>query len=307
MSDAGESPLADVRPGNVEPAEVDVSEIREAFDSADPLVRQRASRACETLVTEDVEAVRPLVTDLGSHLHDDSTAVVRTALSALTDLAARDPSALESCLGDLVAVVEADLNGVRLDGARCLGALAAERPDVCVPHVRRLVEEVVSRDGLDGVDASPDTVADPATRQTIRDHQIAERRDGQAARALLANVVAATAEAVPAALHDETASFVELLSVDDPLVVCAGLTALAAVARDDPSALTPTGTGDVSVEEALVDCLEHDARPVRARAIETFGFLGTESAVPILRYAAEADPDEDVAALARETAAFLES
>ncbi|KAB1197839.1 MULTISPECIES: HEAT repeat domain-containing protein [Haloferax] len=299
MRDAGESPLAAVHPATVHPDEVDTGEIEAALGSADPLVRQRACKVCETLVEEDVESVRPLGSEIGGLLHDRSAAVVQTALSVLTTLAATEPVVLESCLDDLVSVTETELNGVKLESARCLAALTLEKPGACVPHVPALVQTVVDAEGVEAIDDCAETVTDPSTRQTIREHNLREYQDGENARELLANVVAAAVESAPSELHDETPSFTKLLSDENPVVVDAGLTALSMVAQDDPTA--------VAVDDALVDCLGHDARSVRARAIETFGYLGSDTVVPTLRRVADDDPDEDVAALAAVTADFLDS
>ncbi|WP_416840024.1 hypothetical protein [Haloferax sp. DFSO52] len=45
---------------------------------------------------------------------------------------------------------------------------------------------------------------------------------------------------------------------------------------------------------------------MRARTIEIFGYLGTDSVVPTLRQVAADDPDEAVAEYAVTTAAFLD-
>ncbi|KAB1185346.1 MULTISPECIES: HEAT repeat domain-containing protein [Haloferax] len=299
MLDAGETPLEDVQPGSVQPSKVDTAEVKAALSSADPIVRQRACSVCEGLAGRDVDSLLPLIHDIGARLHDDSTAVVQAALSVLTDVAATEPTMLESCLSDLVSVTQSELSGITLGGARCLAALTAEHPRACVPHVGTLVESILNVEVLEDVDTFTDTVTDPTTRQTIREHQQSEQRDLETARRLLSHVVAACAQTAPTELHEEIPLLTKLLSDEDPVVIGAGLTALSAVAQDDPTV--------IAVDDTLLDCLDHDDRRVRAHAIETVGFLGADSIVPTLQRMAEADPDEDVAALAAATAEFLEA
>lgn len=298
MSEPSENPLGEVMLDDVAPEAIDRDEVRAALTSSRAHLRQRGARACERLVEADVERVRPLVDDLGHALTAENPGVVQSAASALTAVAEADVTAVAEVVEQAASLAEADLAGVQLAGAQVLAVVARERPEYCTSVVGGLVESLGQPLPVTDDDSLAESVDDWETRQTIRQHEQEEREHATLARQLYANVVVAVADAAPAAVTDHVAAVAELTDHDDPVVCGAALDTLGAVGREHRSAVEPF-TADI------VACLDADESVLRSRAIRALGYIDAEDAVAALETTAETDPNDDVAAFADETAAFL--
>lgn len=298
MTEQSEPPLGDVTLDDVAPETIDTDEVRAALTSSRAHVRQRGARACERLVEADVDAVRPLVADLGRALTAENPGVVQSAASALTEIAEADVAAVESVVQQAASLADADLAGVQLSGAQVLAVVGRERPAYCSPVVGTLVESLGQPLPTTADDSLAESVDDWETRQTIRQHEQEEQEQASLARQLVANVVVAVAEADPAAVTDHVANVADLTDHEDPVVRGAALDTLGAVGREYPSAVTP-------FTAAVVACLDADESVLRSRAIRALGHVGAADCVEALETTAESDPNDDVAAFAEETAAFL--
>lgn len=298
MAGTSDAPLADVALEDIRPETLDRDEVRAALASSQVHVRQRGARACERLVETDVEAVRPLVGELGQALTAENPGVVQSAASALHEIAEKDLTAVEGVVEQAAALADADLAGMQLAGAQVLAVVARERPEYCTSVVGGLVDSLGKPLPVTKADSLAESIDDWETRQTIRQHEQEERRHATLARQLFANVVVAVAEAAPAAVTDHVESVAELIDHDDPVVRGAALDILGAVGRESPSTVVP-------FTASIVACLDADASVLRSRAIRTLGYIGAEDAVEALETTAETDPHDEVAAFAEETAQFL--
>lgn len=299
MSGTSDAPLEEVVLDDVRPERIDPADVRAALESPRPLVRQRGARVCASLAETDVERVRPFVDDLGQRLHDENPGVVQATAGTLTEVASADPDAVAGVVTHAAALADADLAGVQLAGAELLAAVATQRPTHCVPVVGTLLDSLdrpmTTADG----ESVADCIEDRATQRTVRQHEQEERQHEQVARQLLANVVVAVADADPDAVADHVEAVAPLTDHEDLVVRGAALDTLALVAQTTPTAVDP-------VADDVVACLDAESTVVRARAVKTLGYLGDEQYVEPLRQVAAADPDQDVAALADETATFLQ-
>ncbi len=299
MSEGEADPLADVDLDELSPDELDADEIRAALTSSNRLVRQRGARICVRLATEDPSHVLPHLDCLGAMLDDDSIVAAQQAATALIPVAREYPGELEGLLGGVISFADTDLGGDRSRAAKILADVVVERPDICAPHTAELLQVV--RDAKSTLESDAASMAsDDVTRETIRRHEETESQARFVSRVSLAHVVVAIAEEHPEAVAPCLDDLVALLDDDDSSIVAAALDALAEVAEFDPAAVSD----HVS---PVIDRLDHPADGIRARAIRTLGFTGNPDAVPALRSVAERDEDEDVRALAADTANFLET
>jgi hypothetical protein len=298
MTGSSESPLESVVLDDVAPESIPADELRAALESERSLVRQRGARVCVALAEDDVDRIRPFVDALGSALRDDNAGVRQTAASALRAVAAVDADAVAGVVDDVVALTRSDLPDIRLAGAELLAEVAKERPAACASVVDGLVETLDGpRAGADGDSFAAD-VADPGTEEAIRQRDRESREYGRRARELLSNVLVAVADDSPAAVADRVDAVADLAATDDEIVRGAALDTLGALARESPEAVQP-------VADVAVPALDAEASVVRARAVRLLGHLGDEAYVEALERVAETDGDEEIAAFADETAAFL--
>ncbi|MFC6975243.1 HEAT repeat domain-containing protein [Halomicroarcula sp. GCM10025709] len=270
-----------------------------ALEADRALVRRRGARVCAALAADDVDAVRAFVDTLGRLLRDDDPGVVQAAAAALTEVATADPDAATPVLDDATALADSTLGGVQIAGAQLLGAVAKRRPDRCTPVVAALLDRLVRPPDHTESQSVAARVEDSVTQRTIQHYEQEERERERVARQVFANVVVAVAEADPSALAGHVETVAEVATAEDPVVRGAALDILAAVARESPRAVDP-------VAETVIACLDADERVLRARAVQTLGHLGDERYADALDEIAETDDDE-IAALAAETAAFLDT
>ncbi|MDS0282726.1 hypothetical protein [Haloarcula onubensis] len=300
MSGTGHSPLeaAILRDGAIE--SVEPAEISAALDAESAATRQRGARACTLLAETDVDSVRPFVAELGRALADENPGVVQSAASALVETATADVDAVTGVVSDVAVPIQSDLGGVQLAAAQLLRAVASEEPSHCVPVADALLDRLGRPPAADSDEQSA-TVAidDRVTRRTVRQHEQEERQHERVARQIFADVAVAVAEAEPPAFADRVETLAELVAGDDVVARGAGLDILGSLCRDDPATVE-------AAEDAVVACLDADAPVLRARAVRTLGFLGDGEYAAVLRECAAAESDDEIAAFAAETAAFLD-
>jgi hypothetical protein len=290
-------PLEGVDPEVVTVEEVDESEVCAALASSKPLVEQRGVQVCENLAKEDVDAVRPFLDEIGSLLTENNAAIALRAISVLETVVRDEPTAIEPVLPALVSVLDSELGGVQLNGAAVLGTFAVDRPDLCSPYAHQLIEAIQATELEPETDLSE--IGDRVTQRSIQEQERKERQRRISARQTLINIVVAIAEEEPQTIVEEVDELVVLLD-DDPNVAGGAVDALRAVAEVEPDAVTP-------VTDQLINCLDHDAETVRAHTIRALGYLGDDAAVPNLRSVAETDSNDDIRAIAAETADFLDT
>ncbi|MFC5973652.1 HEAT repeat domain-containing protein [Halomarina salina] len=291
-------PLDGVDPASVVAADVDDAELRAALSHSNPLVRQRGVEVCGALAEDDVDAVRRFLDDVAALTADEHAPVALRAGAVLDTVAERAPAVLDGRLGPLATAAGSDLVNVQSRAAGLFGRLVVEHPDLVAPHADGLVEAIRATEPDETVAAVDEFVSDSATRQTIREHEEAERQRRISARRTLVNVVVAVTEARPGSSLDIAGDLVTLLDDPDAAVTGGAVDALGELVAADPDAVAPVG-------DRLVDCLDHPATVVRARAVRALGRLGDDAAVSDLRRVASAEDDEDVRELAEATANYL--
>ncbi|WP_254273138.1 HEAT repeat domain-containing protein [Haloarcula marina] len=299
MSGTSQTPLREVAANDVTPESVDPAEIRAALDADSAPVRQRGARVCTTLAEDDTDSVRPVVDELGRALTDENPGVVQTAAAALTQAATADPAVVVETLDRAAALADADLGGVQIAGAQLLATVAKQEPAHCTPVVGTLLDRLGRPPASDDDESMAACVGDEITQRTIREHEEEEQQHERVARQVFANVVVAVAEAEPSALVDHVDTVADLTTAEDLVVRGAALDVLGAVGSESPSAVDP-------VADAILACLDADVGVLRARAVRTLGFLDDAQYADALSDVAATDPDDEVAAFAAETAAFLE-
>ncbi|QGA83657.1 HEAT repeat domain-containing protein [Halomicrobium sp. LC1Hm] len=301
MSGTGRSSLEAVVLGDGSLDSVERVAIRDALDADAAAVRQRGARACEMLAADDIDAVRPLVDDLGQALTDENPGVVQTATSALAEIATTDADAVTDVLDVVATLADADLGGVRLAGAQLLATVATQQPAHCTPIVGALLDALDRPPAHgDGDHSIAGTVSDQITSRTIRQHERDEQQHERVARQILANVTVAVADEAPSAIAAHVEAVADLTTAEDLVVRGAALDVLGSLGRESPSSVEPVG-------DAVVACLDAEVPTIRARAIRTLGFLDEPRYADVLRDTAASETDDNIAAFAEETAAFLDA
>ncbi|NHN60720.1 HEAT repeat domain-containing protein [Halorussus sp. JP-T4] len=262
------------------------------------MVKQTGVDVCEALAETNVDAVRPLLDDVAALADDDNAAIALRAIAVLDEVVGDEPGALEDRLDGLVDAADDEVVDVQLTAATALGKLVVARPDLVAPHAGRLADAVRVTEPGPGPEGVGDLVDDQVTQRTIAEHVEGERKRRTSGRRTLVNVVVAVTEEEPEPAFDAVDELVALLDDVDPGVAGGAVDALGHLAAADPEVVAPAS-------DRLVDCLDHDGTVVRARAVRALGHLGDDAAVPELRRVADEDDDEDVRALAAETADFL--
>ena len=291
-------PLAGVDPDSVAPDDVAAEELRAGLAASSPLVRQRAVAVCDALAQADPETVEPYLDAVATAVGDTNSAIALRAIAVLDTVAGAAPDALDGRVEALADRAGDEIVDVQLTAATALAKVVVPRPDLVAPFLGQLIEGVRAT-ALDDTPADfGEFVRDEATRQTLREHEQGERDRRTSGRRTLINVVVAALESEAASATDRVDELAALLDDDDPTVVGGAVDGLGEVAAVDRDAVRP-------VRDRLVACLDHFHTVVRARAVRALGRLGDPEAVPALRTTAEADENEDVRAVAAETATYL--
>ena len=301
MCGSSDSPLEAVTLGDSPQEAVDPTAIRTALNADAASVRQRGARVCKIVSEDDVDTVRPFVSELGRLLSDENPGVVQTATSALTEIATADTTAVVDVLDDVVALGDAELGSVQLSAAQLLRTVANQDPTHCSSVVDVLLDRLLRPPEVGSDDQSVAThIEDRVTSRVVQQHEREEQQHEQVARHIFANIAVAVAETEPSALTDHIETVADLTAVEDVVVRGAALDILGPLCRDDPSKVEPFG-------DVIAACLDTDVSVLEARAIRTLGFLGDAQYADVLREVAATESDEEIAAFAEETAAHLES
>lgn len=299
MTDA-EDPLEDVDVQSATAESVDHDAVRAALAHDQQTVVRRAVAVCEVIAADDLAGLDPFLEDLAWLLVEGNEATAHRAAGLLFAKAKEEPSAFTEYVDDVTALLSYDVGGHRMLGANILAKVVVEDPDAVRPHL----DEVVA--GLETVDVNvsseipEDATIDTPGTTAIQQKDMEESQLRIDARNKLVNVLVAVVEDDPAAAADHAPDIGALVDHDDAVVVAHAIDALAEYAQVDPGLVEP------HVED-LVDRLDHWDEVVRARAIRALGFAEAEEAAPALRSVAEDDDEEDVRALAAETAEYLKS
>lgn len=302
MADPNPDDLMALDPETVAPADLAVEDLRARLAVEENLVRTRAAQLTAVLAAEDTERAVSLVPTLLDRLvaDDDHSVVLKATLTALVPIADDRPDALDGGARPLVPLLGHDLPLIRTFAARVVRPLAAEHPEWFVPHVGTLID-VLGREDHDlseDVETMPGK-QDPTNEQYRNMTQEIEQRRF-IARGVAANLLLAVSETEPGALEGHVTGLIDLLDVEDASVVAASAGAIAGLAQETPSAAR-------EATQPLCGCLDSPDDTVRARAVTALGFLGDPAAVEPLRAVADdPDADEDLRALAAETAGWLE-
>lgn len=284
----------DQRPGSRE--RLDPEQLTAALSSADPTTRREAIDDFGALARTDPDAATDHVGAVAGRLADESLVVARGAAEALVPIAKERPDALVDHLDVIVESLSADAIDLSLVGAKLLAPLAVEHPDTLGESADRLLEILAADDVSTPETAVPETIDRSEARQLVQNVQQETLERRQYVRRTAANALVAVAESDPASVTDISA-LETLLDDTDPGVVGPALDTLGVIAESDSTIVRPA-------LDSILDCLDHENRTVRARAVRTLGYLGEEAAVPALRDVA-AEDDEKVSELAAETVAFL--
>jgi len=253
-------------------------------------------------------------TEIGSLLAQGRTA---DALTALEQLSTAEPADQQACLRSLKATAD-DRPGLfegvleslaeflsdserptRLTTAKLFVAVSEGAPDIVVPVVPTLAEQLADESefyyvrarcaealGYVAVD-HPDAVASP---EIIADLRVGLEFDEPEVQEKLAKALAHVALGDPARLRYQVDSLADHLQADNELVRYHLSTAIVVIGCARPEQLT-------DAREPLLACLDDENPYVRGRAAEALGLLAsaaTEPAVPAERLAALTADDEFV-------------
>lgn len=308
MSDAERHDIMAVDPDeDVSPTDLSFDVLRSGLESDDATVRTHAARVAAAASRDDPAGLAPVVPDLTDRLSDEQNVVAYQSLIALSNLAEEEPDMLADSIGALVEVLDSDLPLIGSLASRTLGYVALERPDLFTDQVEALVAAAAIEPT--GILEDEDLAEADWFDQSQYDHvaQLDQEKEtrGVYRRKIIAKLLVEVAEDDPEALVPYVDEFVALLDDDDAGVVASCTDVLGAVARADPDA-----AGDLV--DPLCDCLDHHDQGVVVNAVTALGYAGDPAAIEPLRELADgADDDDrafedDVYALADETAAFLE-
>lgn len=296
MTDAGRHEIMATDVSEAVPASV----LRSGLASADPIVRAHAAAVASNLPEEALGELQDLVPALADALDDDRRRVAFHATVALSLVAEERPELLEPAVPRLVPLLSHDLSLVRTAAARALGLVAEAHPGLLADHVGALLaaaargpEDVLEPAAIERADFDYDRGS--KYRAVNREARLQQAR----ARSLAAGVVLAVAEHDPAALRPHVPGVVDLLAADEGGVASAGAAVLGVLARDGHRDAVPT--------DPLLDLLSSADDDLVLAAVAALGFVGDRAAAaPIRGVAGDAGRDEELRALAADTAAFLE-
>lgn len=299
MTDEESAPLEGVDTGPGALDDEDRAQIREALTSETNIRRNEAAQALSQLAERDPSIVRPFVDDLLPLLDDERNAVAQQAGTALLAVVREHPEDIADSVPAVFGLLEREFNSLELLGTQIVVQVVLSEPEAVAPHLDQIAAVLDGRspayeatDGIEDVD-------DEEARQTMLEHDKQEHQMLVQSQGRLANVVTAAAEGDPETAADHLDALVGLFDTPDVTVVGSAIDAVAEIAQADPDAAAGAYDG-------LVACLNHTNDTIRARAIQALGYLGDDRAVGPLEDRARIEPDEDIADLAAETAAFLD-
>lgn len=300
MTHATEGDIRELDPDEVTTADIDIERVRAGLTDEENLVRTHAAKIAGALAAHDVDAVTPLVSTLLDRLAEDHSVVLKESLTALALVADERPAELADGVPALVDLLDDELPLIRTFAARVVRPLAAEQPEWFAAELDGLLTVLDSEitNLVEGLEEPP--MGGLSTFEQYRAIGEEGRKRQLAARAVAANVVVAVAEADSAAVVEHVPAIVDLLDSDDTLLITTSADVIASVAEDHPDA-----TG--AAVEPLCVCLDTHDGAARANVVTALGYIGDDTAVgPLREVANDADADEDLRALAAETADWLD-
>ncbi|WP_049899434.1 HEAT repeat domain-containing protein [Halococcus agarilyticus] len=300
MTHATADDIRELDPDEITPADVDIEHVRAALTDEENLVRTHAAKIAGTLANQDPDVVVALVPTLLDRLAEDHSVVLKESLTALALVADERPAELADGVPALVDLLDHDLPLVRTFAARVVRPLAAEHPEWFATELDDLLATLDGEitDLVEELEEPP--MGGLSTFEQYRAIGEEGRKRQLAARAVAANVVVAVAEADSDAVVEHVPELVDLLDGDDTLLVATSADAIANVAEDHPDAAT-------AAVEPLCACLDGHDETARASAVAALGFVGDDEAVgPLREVANDEEADEDLRALAADTADWLD-
>ncbi|EMA52589.1 MULTISPECIES: HEAT repeat domain-containing protein [Halococcus] len=299
MTHATADDVRELDPDEITPADIDIERVRAGLTDEENLVRTHAAKIAGALADQDPDVVVPVVPTLLDRLAEDHSVVLKESLTALALVADERPAELTDGVPALVDLLDHDLPLVRTFAARVVRPLAAEHPEWFATELDDLLATLDSEitNLVEGLEEPP--MGGLSTFEQYRAIGEEGRKRQLAARAVAANVVVAVAEADSGALVEHVPAVVDLLDSDDTLLVTTSADVIASVAEDYPEAVS-------DATDPLCACLDTHDGAVRANAVTALGYIGDDSAVgPLREVANDAEADEDLRALAAETADWL--
>lgn len=292
--------LKGVDPESLSVGDVPVDVVVAGLESDDNLVRKSAASLNAALAAEDVELVLDHVDLMADLLDDERAVVVRETVVAFMWLAEERPDALEEYVGDLVDVLRHELPLIQNYGSQAVRLLGAEHPEWFVPHVDALLD-VVEDERTNQVTAEDIERMDQGAVEQVRDLDATEERRHVATRTVAGHLLIEAADRDPAAVAPHADRLIDLLSNDSLGTRTWSAAAIGNLAKHDAAPVT-------DAVGPLGELVDHTDEMAAANAITALGYIGDDRAVEPLRDAATADGvDEDVRALAAETADFLDA
>lgn len=278
----------------------DLSALRAGLAADERRVRRDAARKSAVLAGQDAETFRDLIEDLAPLLEDERVSTAQHAATAFLTVAGEYREDLIPIVPQVVTMTHRETNAHRQLAANLLATIVVEYPGAAADDVHRLLTVLHEETGGYEMSEATAEIEDEDTRRSIVEQEQREHRMKLEALGTIANVVVAVAEAEPSALFDHVDELVDLYGHDDGTIAGTAIDATAEVARADPAMAAPAF-------DDLVATLDRDDERVQARAVRALGFLEDERAVEPLEDLAARTDRQDLADLARETAAFLDA
>lgn len=287
-----------------DPGAVDIDVIRSLFDAEQDHVRDTALKCLIYVGRDDPDRVAEVADDVIERLDDEFPVAGSTATSVLATIAAERPDAVRPALPKLVGKLDENppLTGYR--AARALAPLLEYDPEGFVPEADALLDILI--DPPEVWAPEPSELAELPNDEREQLRNLLESRKDEIAkdqartkgvRELAAHALVEIAAIEPDAIADRLEELPPALSNDPALARAATIDAIGTVARSAPDAAAPT-------VDALIERLD-DAEFVRGHAVRALGFAEASAAVEPLRDLARADVDDELGALAAETADWL--
>lgn len=280
--------------------DVPVDLVAAGLESDDNLVRKKAATLNAALAAEDVELVLDHLDVTVDLLDDERAVVVRESVVTLSWVAEERPGALEDRVGDLVGVMKHELPLVQNYGAQAVQILGADYPEWFVPHVADVID-VVEDERVNPLDDGNPDQRDQNGAEQYRNLDRADDQRHMAARTVAGHVLIEISDIDPGAVAPHADRLIDLLSHDSLGTRTWSAAAVGNLAQHDPDLVT-------DAVDPLTEMVDSSDEMAAANAVSALGHIGDERAVEPLRAAADADGvDEDVRALAAETADFLDA
>ena len=300
MTHATADDIRELDPDEVTPADVDTERVRAGLTDEENLTRTHAAKIAGALAAHDVGAVVLLVPALLDRLAEDHSVIQKESLTALALVADERPAELADGVPALVDLLDHDLALLQTFAARVVRPLAAEQPEWFATELDGLLATLDSEitNPVEGLEQPPMGERSSFEKPQAVGEQ--ERQRQLAVQAIAANVVVAVAEVDSDALVEHVPTIIDLLDSDDTFLVTTSADVIAAIAEDHPDAAS-------DATEPLCACLDTHDGAARASAVTALGYIGDDSVVgPLREVANDGEADEDLRALAAETADWLD-